>query len=285
MFVIKFLVFISLVISFFAVSTPLYLCNYYLKVDSKNLISKILSFYAGTCLALFGIRTTVNDLYDYKLTQTSFLIVSNHLSYIDILIIANTFPSYFITSLDMKGTLFLGHICQMAQCLFVNRKSRSNISHEIKNISKKLEQGENVVLFPEATSTDGSSVLPFKKSLFQAGIDSKASVLPICLNYLSINNESVDSLNRDKLCWYGAMSFFPHFIDLLKLKEISISMTIGMPIENLQNEDVKTLAAKTYRFINNHYTSIENEKCEKELSPVLPGNSIFGIETNTFQEA
>ena len=262
----KLFIFILLAISFFAISAPFYIANTLLGLKSGKIMAHVLKFYSNLCLLLFGVKVISNDLYDYELTESNFLIVSNHLSYLDVLIVSSLFPSYFITSLDMKHAGFLGHICKMAQCVFVNRKSRSNISNEIQDINDKLLNEANVVLFPEATSTNGEQVLPFKKSMFQAAIDTNVATLPLCLNYQNIDDESLNIFNRDKVCWYGDMSFFPHFIEFLKLDHVCVSATIGMPIENPKNEDVRSLAAKCYSFIDYHYSKISKINEHLDLS-------------------
>lgn len=137
-----------------------------------------------------------------------FLIVCNHLGYLDIFSLAASVPSLFVTSVEMKETPFLGLLTEMAGCMYVERRSRMNIHNEIKEIEEALNDGFNVVLFPEGKSTDGEKVLPFKKSLLMACSGSDANILPAVVNFQSINGEPMQHKFRDWVCWYGSMPFF-----------------------------------------------------------------------------
>ncbi len=137
----------------------------------------------------------------------TYLIVSNHLGYLDIFAIAAAIPSLFVTSVEMKETPFLGWLTEMGGCMYVERRNRNNILSEIKEIEAALNDGFNVVLYPEGRSTNGEKVLPFKKSLLMACADSNAHVMPAVVNFRFVNGEPVQSKHRDWLCWYDDMPF------------------------------------------------------------------------------
>ena len=282
---IKLCIFFIYAIIFFLLAAPLYFLESVLKLTTRSLIVKLLSFYARRCLKLFGVRLSVNDMSNYKLTDSNFLLVSNHLSYIDVLIVSSVFPAYFITSLDMKATPFLGQICKMAQCLFVNRKSRKNIEYEVGQISQKLSEGSHVALFPEATSTNGEKVLPFKRSIFQAAINTCTDALPLCINYKGINNSPVSLENRDLVCWYGKMDFFPHFYKMLQQKKIYASLTINAPLEVSDKTDIRALADQCHSLIDKNYSNIqarksfENPQIQSEFHPSIVNNTHQDIQT------
>ena len=96
----------------------------------------------------------------------NYLIVSNHLSYLDVLAMISVLNTRFVTSMEVKHAAGLGWITDQAGCLYVERRSRKNLKTEINEISKALEGGFYVVVFPEATSTNGDGVLRFKRPLF-----------------------------------------------------------------------------------------------------------------------
>ena len=161
----------------------------------KQLIA-LVSFYSRGFLYVLGIKANFigeEKLQDDK--KNNYLIVSNHLSYLDILILASKIPSAFVTSTDIKNTPFLGQIVTLAGCLFVNRKDKTNIKNEIKELREALNYGLNVVVFPEATSTNGDEVIRFRHPLFEASIATESPILPLTLNYSSISNKSVTILD------------------------------------------------------------------------------------------
>lgn len=181
------------------------------------------------------------------------LIIGNHMSYLDILIYLSRFKTLFVTSVDMKWRFLLGQITVLGGCLYVERRNPRKLPKELKTLKKFFDNGFTVCVFPEGTSSDGLSVLPFKKSLFQIALETKAPIQPIVLNYTKINGEPFSEKNNDSVCWYGEMNFFKHFLQLLKLKSIEAELKVLPLIESTQFKDRKALADHTHRIILKHY--------------------------------
>lgn len=160
-------------------------------------------------LSVFGREELEN------LKQQNHLIVANHVSYTDIIILSSIYPLVYITSVEMGENPFLGDITRLGGCLYTNRKKHTSLPAEIANFSQALINGFNVVLFPEGTSTDGSTIKEFRKSLFQIAILAKAPILPICIKYTHLDGMPIADKDRDTVCWYGDMTFVPHFNKLL----------------------------------------------------------------------
>lgn len=179
-------------------------------------------------LWVIGIKVNVFNA-EFSQPFSNYLIVSNHLSYLDVIVLGSKFPSCFVTSKEIKASLFLGQLTSLAGCLFVDRKNKRQLSQEVSELRRVLEKGLNVTIFPEATSTNGEEVLRFRRPLFEASIASGKPILPITINYKSINAVKVGPSNRDLLCWYGEMEFFPHFIKLLTQKKIEIDVVLSEP--------------------------------------------------------
>src|SRR5690606_9294588 len=115
------------------------------------------------------------------------LIVSNHMGFIDILLLASQSPVLFVTSNEMRETPFLGLLTEMAGCIYVERRSRTKILDELQNIVKALKDGFRIVLYPEATSTNAEQVLPFKKTLIMAAAYAEIPIQPVVVNFISVN--------------------------------------------------------------------------------------------------
>ncbi len=186
----------------------------------------------------------------------NFLIVGNHLSYLDVIIYATQYPCCFVTSVEVRDTFFLGHLCKLGGCVFVERRSRKGLKGEIREIEEALEYGLNVIVFPEATSTNGESILRFKRPLFQSAITTKSDVLPIVLNYKTVNKETVQLSNRDLLFWYGDMDFLPHFWDFLNLDSIECEIKTLPPITDTNTLDTTELSVKAHELISSEYKPI-----------------------------
>jgi len=146
-----------------------------------------------------------------KMQEMSYLAISNHTSYIDIIILASLQDFVFITSEEMGSSSFLGNITRNGGCLYTNRKQYVSLPKEIERFARTISEGFKVMLFPEGTSTNGDTVKQFRSSLFQTAYLASCPILPMCIRYLSLDGKPIDSSNRDMLYWYGDMTFSPHF--------------------------------------------------------------------------
>ena len=201
-------------------------------------IAKSNSFYARLALKMMGFKIHTQKV---KLDD-SVLIVSNHLSYTDVLIIASCYPCVFVTSVEIKETPGLGQLTELGGCLYVERRNKSNIHNEIIDITNGLKRGLNVCIFPEATSTNGDSVLRFRSPLFQAAINSGRSILTLCMNYKKLADAPIDRTNRDTIAWYDDMTFLPHLLGVMGTKTIDVNLDHGAVITTAETDDPKNLA-------------------------------------------
>lgn len=211
--------------------------------------------YGKVGISVLGIEPVIENPEKMRGGQ-NYLIVANHLSYLDAMILGAFQPMCFITSHEMRKTPVLGQILQLSGCVFVERRNKQNIKNEISEITEALREGFNVVVFAEATSTDGSKVLPFKRSLLAAAIESKTPILPLCLQYEELDGEKVTVKNRDQLCWYGDMDFAPHFYQLAGRNQIKMRVKIldEIPVNETSTRDV--LVEKAYAAVSGSYIPI-----------------------------
>ncbi len=188
----------------------------------RKVISHLIHFYSRLSVKVMQVKVRPESL-AYR-PQTNCLLVSNHLSYIDLLVIGSQMPCVFVTSREIKEAPGLGLIVTLAGCLFVERRNKESLQSEIQEVTEGLNQGLNIVIFPEATSTNGDSVLRFRKPLFSAAVSAGKPVLPVCINYLRVNGGPVTIENRDQICWYGEMTFIDHLWNFLKHHEVLVQI-------------------------------------------------------------
>jgi 1-acyl-sn-glycerol-3-phosphate acyltransferase len=162
--------------------------------------------------------------------ERNYFMVCNHMSYLDILILSSVRPAVFVTSVEMENTFFLGDMAKWGGSFFVDRVNRRKIKAEVEALAQLLKQGFNVFIFPEGTSTDGSQILPFKKSLFRVPFQTQFPILPICLKYTSIDGVRFSSENCDRVCWHGDMTFAPHFLQLMGVQEVQVEVHYLEPL-------------------------------------------------------
>lgn len=184
------------------------------------------------------------------------MMVCNHMSYLDMIVLASIAPSVFVTSVDMGEIFFLGTMAEVGGALFIERRHRQRIDHDIAQIRRTLEDGLDVTLFPEGTSGNGDGILPFKKSLLTAALEAGVPVLPVTLKYYEIEGESFSQANHEAVCWYGRARFFPHFFKLLSLKSIRAKIVYGSPVKNQPGMTRESLSDDLYRAISSEYSAL-----------------------------
>jgi 1-acyl-sn-glycerol-3-phosphate acyltransferase len=218
------------------------------------------SGFAHLVLGLFGVRVRVKHRDRLRKTGDARLIVSNHLSYIDVLVISSLFPSVFITSVELKNTALLGTLARLNASLFVERRKPSGLKREIEDIVLVLGQGISVALFPEGTTSNGDHVQPFKNSLFDAAVLARAEILPICLCYNRLNNERLTSDNRDLVFYYGGATFLAHFRRFLSLRSIDVEVVPLKGIKAHPRQSRKELAADAHTAITRAYQDLTSKE-------------------------
>lgn len=242
----KFVLFGTTLFSYFLFTSPFLLTGQFMPVQTKRWQLKVIGLYARFCVWFMGIGVEFNSEGNWP----HGLIVCNHLSYIDVLILASLRPACFVTSVEIKETPVLGQISSLAGCLFVERRNKTNLSQEIKELTQALKMSIPVVIFPEATSTNGESVLRFRRPLFQSAIDAHVPVVPLTLNYQTVDGERVSQANRDLLCWYGDMSFVPHLWNFLKIKQTLVTIDMA---ETIVSSDLDTLVQESHLSVSQKF--------------------------------
>ncbi len=246
--------FVVALVVYFIVSFSIFVLSGFSFERARPLLTRVISLTSKVGLRIFNVKIRKN--FAPLDTHENHLIVSNHLSYLDILIISSFFPTCFVTSNEMKETPFLGQLCMLGGCLFVERRSRSGISAEVKELSEALSDGLNVVIFPEATSTNGEAVIRFRRPLFQAAVNSGSKVLPVCLNYRTLDGEKLTLKNRDKVFWYGDMPFLGHALKLFAHKSVVAELTVMKGLNASDFESKNELADKCFELVSEEYQII-----------------------------
>ena len=219
----------------------------------------------------FNIKLTLNNSENLqKLQDIPYLAVSNHTTYLDIILLSAVEKFVFITSVEMRKNPFLGRITKSGGCLYTNRKKYISLPTEIEKFASAIHQGFKVVLFPEGTSTNGITVQPFRRSLFQVAIEAKCPILPVCIKYKAIDGKKIDKKNRDLIYWYGDMPFLIHYLKIIGHSlEAQIDILTIIPYQ--EGKTRQELANQVYGQILSSYLEQESsvDKQSNSLSMVL----------------
>ncbi len=111
------------------------------------------------------------------------LVVANHVSWVDIISLAQVLPGSFVAKAEIARWPLVGWLCMAADTLFIKRGDRHSAERIGQEIAAKLDQGRRVFIFPEGTSTDGSLVKPFRRRLYRPASLSHVPVQAVALLY------------------------------------------------------------------------------------------------------
>lgn len=184
------------------------------------------------------------------------LIVSNHLSYLDILCYGSVAPSIFVSKEEVRSWPVFGRLASNGGTIFVDRTSRVDAHRVASEIEQALRDGIRVILFPEGTSSGGETVLRFHAPLFESAIRAGFPITPACISYEIAGGDPA----RD-VCYWGDMTFATHFLGLLRKGNVLARMKIGHPRTQLNDrkeaarelhDDVMKLHARLHK----HSTSV-----------------------------
>jgi len=115
--------------------------------------------------------------------EGGYLIVANHVSWLDIFVLNTIYPSRFIAKAEVRNWPLIGWLCKRGNTIFIERAMRQDAASINRRVSFLLKQGVCVGLFPEGTTTDGKQVWHFRSALIQSAIDAGAMLCPIALHY------------------------------------------------------------------------------------------------------
>ena len=111
------------------------------------------------------------------------LIVSNHVSWIDIFAISAVRPAAFVAKSEIAGWPLVGLLCRKTDAIFIERGSHRHAQHVAHDMASRLTAGKSVAFFPEGTTTEGDRLLPFHAALFQPAIAAGVAVQPVLIRY------------------------------------------------------------------------------------------------------
>ena len=178
-------------------------------------------------------------------------LVSNHLSYLDVIVLFSVVDGFFVAKSEVASWPVLGFLARSTGTIFIDRSRKSDLRRVTPLIEKVLSSGANVIVFPEGTSTQGTSVLPFKPSMFEAAVQGSASVAATSLTYRTPQGEASADL---AVCWWGDMTFMKHAYQLVGLKRIEAVVTFFS--ETIEHDDRKGLALAAQQAVESIFTPV-----------------------------
>ena len=244
-FYLKFTVFVFLTIFLIFLKTLLQLFT-----QSKS--QKIIQIFHKLLLWLLNINVEVIGKRDQNNLPT--LYVSNHLSYLDIPVLGSILNGRFIAKNDISNWPIIGNLSKVGNTIFINR-NLSFLKANKSIIMDYISRGDNVILFPEGTTSDGIRILNFKSSLFTSLEEKNILIQPIVINYKSINGMPLNRWLKPIIAWYGDMELKPHLINILKLFSIKVKIIFLPPLNGKDFTNRKDMTSSLHRAIDKFYSN------------------------------
>ncbi|MDD8019554.1 MAG: lysophospholipid acyltransferase family protein [Bacteroidota bacterium] len=229
----------------------------------KKVLASIMHRWCRNVTSILRVR--IETTYAAQFHEMNFLLVANHQSYFDIVVIGSVFPTLFLAKKEVQHWPIIGLLATLVGTLFIDRRAFRGAVTSVQEICEALHEGASVQIFPEGTSTDGSCILPFKPSLMKAAVDAYATILPVTINYRYINDELFSVENRDIICWYGDMEFGNHFWKLLNQDSIEVSLSVHAPIRPPHPISIQELTQSVYEKVSSNFLGVEEKQVNENI--------------------
>lgn len=205
--------------------------------------------------------------------RTPTLFTCNHVSYLDIPVLGLLGDGVFVAKSEVASWPFIGFIAKLGRTVFVAR-SAQHAKSQAAALRRHLAQGTNLFLFPEGTSSRGTSVLPFKSALFEAaanrGDRAGITVQPVSVFYSRLRcGRALNSGLEDLFAWHGDMSLLPHLWHMLRQSGAIVEVTFLEPVPAARFESRKALARHCHEQVS------EGLAASKARRAYRHGRSVF----------
>jgi 1-acyl-sn-glycerol-3-phosphate acyltransferase len=205
------------------------------------------NFYHRVVCRIVGINIRVVG---ERVAEHPLMIVSNHVSWLDITVITALAPVIFVAKSEVATWPFFGLLAKLQRSVFVDRNRRQNTARVTAEIAQRLSGGDPVVIFGEGTSSDGNRVLPFRTALIGAARDTLAEaehtkriwLQPMSIAYHGLLGIPLGRQHRPLIAWYGDFKMLPHLTGVLRRGAIDVTVSWGEPVAFDETSDRKQVA-------------------------------------------
>ena len=233
----KFAAFLSLWVVFFVLVAIVHLWISILGLPNRwKILSRLNRNYTLLLRLILNIKVTIAGD-EGQLERGGYVVIANHVSYVDGIVLGSIFPIVFVSKREVKKWPIVGQWNVLCGTIFINRQRKNEVGTMVCEMTRKLRQEANVLLFPEGTSTNGEKMLPFQTVPLAAPLRSRSIIVPVTLAYTTIDEQPVTAVNRDFVYWYGDMDFVTHFWNLLGRRGVEVLVTLQPKIECFRYAD------------------------------------------------
>ena len=204
---------------------PFYRKNpyYFLGIEKK---------WARTLLKVMGMEVEVES----EIPGKGYLLLGNHRSYVDVLLIAPFIPSTFVAKHEVSKWPLVGWGCRSIRVVFVDRKDPNSRRNTRERIRENVLNGLSMMVFPEGTTTVSPNMNELKPGMFFAAAEAGIPIVPVALEY-----------EQKEIAWVGDDTFMPHFLKTFGRKKTHAKVRFGPVMEDSDGDMLKEKVSKWIR--------------------------------------
>jgi len=196
----------------------------------RNVCHILIQYWAKRLLRILRIKITLTGEVLKFLSKDPYLIVSNHISWLDIPVIFSLKPITFVSASDVKTWPIIGVLAKISGAIFVDRNRKSSLVEVIQAMNHHFKnEKQSICIFPEGITSNGYQVLPFKSNLFQSAFESNKLLLPLSIKYKENN------VLTNRSSFHGSTTLFQSFKRVAKSNLIEVVVDIGHPVKPTQS--------------------------------------------------
>ena len=216
---------------------------------------------------LIGIRVTVTGR---PAEERPLLLLSNHNSWIDIVVLASIAPLSFVAKQEVAGWPLVGLLARAQRTVFVDRTKRHATGAQADAVAGRLSKGDIMVLFAEGTSSDGNKVLPFRSALVGAAQRAiadggAATVQAVAIAYSRMLGVPLGRQHRPLVAWYGGTDLLPHLKRVLSDGGIDVNVVFGPPHRLSAADDRKVVTQQAGELVRRVVAGLNGGRSPDEL--------------------
>jgi 1-acyl-sn-glycerol-3-phosphate acyltransferase len=226
-----------------------------------KLAARVQQFWARLTLVILGVRLDAPG----KPPRGAFVLTANHLSYIDVLVLAALFPSRFIAKSEIAGWPVIGFIVGLSGTLFVKRGDHSDVPRMVKRMRNTLDAGVGITFFPEGWASRGLTVKRFHAGLLQSAVEGDFPCLPVALSYSTPDSPFAPAWT---VAWWSGSPLGAHLLRMIRLGPV-VARVRWAP-EPLWDADRKQLATRLHGEVLARFVPLDQDP----LPPPMPGDPL-----------
>ncbi len=205
--------------------------------------------YWSVVTRLLGLRVRVIGSPAKMANGRPVVFVSNHSSWLDVPVLGGRIEACFVSKDEIGGWPVVGTVARLGRTVFVSRH-RHATGRERDALRERLAAGDNLLLFPEGTTSDGSRVLPFRSSFFAIAEGADPPLIqPVSVVYDRLGGLPTGRASRPVFAWYGDMDLAPHFWHFAQQRGLRVTILLHPPLDPTRFASRKALSQAVWQAV------------------------------------